>query len=175
MIQFNPLIERKITNEPMFRIFKHAGLVCCVQRMNYSGALNGYVAVPSDHPLYEKDYDYEVEVTEEPAFNGNIIGLFAAALKEDRREKTYPLSLSIQCHGGLTFASHDLSGIELGLFGDVWWFGFDTAHADDLKPFLNEIDLKYSTYDSENIYRDFEYVTEETKRLAEQLSQFKNN
>lgn len=172
MKQVNPLIESLFDKEPMFQIFKHDGLICCVQRLNWSGAINGYVAVPIEHPLYGKDYNFEIEVDEDPKFNGNYFGLLAAAFRENATEKVYPLSLAIDVHGGLTFASKSLGNISPEVFGDVWWFGFDTSHAGDMKCFLTEIDMKYFSLRGDEVYRDFEYVKQETKSLAEQLQKF---
>jgi hypothetical protein len=64
-------------------------------------------------------------------------------------------------HGGLTF-SNTLDYIHEDVLGDLWWFGFDTAHLYDETPFL-------SSFIRDGIYRDMEYVIGETKSLAEQI------
>jgi hypothetical protein len=81
------------------------GLPCLVVR-NDMGALCGYVGVPRGHPWYEKGYD-----SIDP----------------------YP-----SVHGGLTYASRCYGKIchevEPGEPDDVWWLGFDCAHAGDVTP-----------------------------------------
>lgn len=111
-----------------------------------SGALCGYVGVYRDHPAYGKDYE----------------------------------DVDVQVHGGLTFAAkcqeHDPEGIchvpEPGRDGDVWWLGFDCAHAYDLMP----VTFSYPDYTvfQGDVYRDINYVTAECESLALQLSELPN-
>lgn len=63
---------------------------------------------------------------------------------------------TIQVHGGLTFAGTWFSE------GD-WWFGFDTAHAWDISP--------TSPVMTGAVYRDMDYVINETRSLAKQLKE----
>lgn len=103
-----------------------------------SGSWCGYVGVPPGHPAFKKGYD-DVEV--------NV-------------------------HGGLTYAAHCASHIchvpKPGEPDNVWWLGFDCAHAGDGVPAINGI-LKKENFYSRG-YKDIEYVTHETKDLAEQLA-----
>lgn len=61
-------------------------------------------------------------------------------------------------HGGLTFAGKHWP-LEIK---DVWWFGFDCAHAGDYIPggIMSEF---------EGVYRDIEFVKEEVRLLAKAL------
>lgn len=69
----------------------------------------------------------------------------------------------IAVHGGLTFAEEgDGDRWPLG----YWWVGFDCAHPGDLVPGLYRLSPSQKRY---NEYRDIDYVTRETKALAEQL------
>lgn len=167
MITIHPKAETKIREENAFELFKHNGLICCVQRMGHSGNLNGYVAITKDHPLFGKLYSDKIKVNEEPKFNGNYIGLLCAAFDDKKEENVYSIDMALNVHGGITFSRAELAGVDKELFGELWWFGFDTAHAGDLRPFQTDIDRKYPLTDEE--YRDFEYVKDETKQLAEQL------
>lgn len=64
--------------------------------------------------------------------------------------------IDVDVHGGLTFSGHrDEHGGE-----DIWWLGFDCAHAGDLVP-----DMRMS-----GTYRDIAYVRAEVERLAAQLA-----
>lgn len=71
----------------------------------------------------------------------------------------------IQVHGGLTY-----SDPEPGEPDDVWWFGFDCAHGDDVTPgLLRRCGEHFRLPDSE--YCDVEYVKRETEELARQLAE----
>lgn len=172
MITIHQKAEVKMREEPNFEIFKHNGLLCCVKRINWSGNLNGYVAVTKEHPFYGKEYNEHVVVgdMDSVAFNGNYIGLLCHSLSAEAQTGMLSLDLAINVHGGLTFSRGYLNGIDKDVFGELWWFGFDTAHAGDLRPFQTDIDRQYPCLDDE--YRDFEYVKEQTISLAEQLSKY---
>jgi hypothetical protein len=92
------------------------GFDCIVLRHPRHGNLNGYVGVPVGHPLYGQDYDAAYE------------------------------RVDIQVHGGLTFAGAASEPDVDEEFRrtphpdrpqDVWWFGFDCAHAWDLSPTMS--------------------------------------
>ena len=113
------------------------GLPCLVVR-GPMGALCGYVGVGRQHPLHGQDY-------EKPG---------------------------VVVHGGLTFADGCGPGAEdravchrpgAGEPDDVWWFGFDCAHADDICPCMG----RPLVHDAQ--YRDLAYVTEQCALLAVQL------
>lgn len=120
-----------------------AGLPGLIVR-NYSGALCGYAAVPPGHPLHGADYD-------------------------DAR---------VDVHGGLTYADacREDGPIchvpEPGEPDDVWWFGFDCNHYQDLAPGLDATLRKVGhepTRIGGEVYRTIDYVTAEVESLARQL------
>lgn len=174
MLTIHPKAESLFTNETVFKLFKHADLICCIQRNMWGGNYNGYVAVNEGHPFYGKGYDTLVHVndTEAIQFNGNYIGLLLAAASPETEVGLLRLDTAINVHGGITYADKDLNGIENGFFGNVWWFGFDTAHSGDLRVYQTDTDRKFPMNHDE--YRDLAYVTAETQQLAEQLSKFTN-
>jgi len=120
------------------------GLDCMIVR-GPTGALCGYVGVPPEHPLHGTDYD------DAPNFD---------------------------VHGGLTYArecspSDDPSrGIchipQQGRPDDIWWFGFDCGHYQDVMPGYR------STFDDPKgpfaLYRDLGYVLREVENLAYRLA-----
>lgn len=159
MITIHPQAE-KMRMESNFQIFKHEGLYCVIKRMASGGNINGYVAVSDTHPFYGKTYHDKIKLESEPKFNGNYI------------DGEYSLDMTINVHGGLTYSDNHLAGIENGLLGELWWFGFDTAHAGDITPFEDEISRKYRIADDE--YRDWDYVEQQVKKLAEQLKVLSN-
>lgn len=160
-----------ILSEKPFYLFKHSGLFCSVSRMSHNGCLNGYAAVPEGHLLYGKDYSDEVKVPDVEAvkFNGNYIGLLCVD-GDKAKENILRLDMAIEVHYGLTYANSKLWNIEDDLLGKLWWFGFDTNHSGDLNPYQSEIERKYSH--SGNTYKDFNFVIEHVKRMAEQLSSY---
>lgn len=144
MITIHPKVENKFLEELSFELFKHKGLLCCVQRMPLFGQLNGYVAIGKTHPLCGKGYDDEI-------------------------------IQKIDVHGGITYCSGGLAAIADDLFGDLWWLGFDTIHAFDIRPFRVSMGREMPNLSLPNEeYRDLGYVKSETKKLAEQLAVFKS-
>jgi hypothetical protein len=119
-------------------------LDCLIVR-NPGGALCGYVGVPPGHPWHGQDYD----------------------------------DVSVHVHGGLTFASRCQEGAEdgpgvchvpaPGRPADVWWLGFDCAHAWDKSPIMEAALPEGLKFD--NVYRTFAYVQAEVTRLAAQVRQ----
>lgn len=105
------------------------GLPCLIVR-NHMGALCGYVGVSAGHPWFEKPYQ--------------------------------AVDNHVRVHGGLTYSNHCQEGIchvvEDGEDDNVWWIGFDCAHAGDLWP----------GHGLGEIYRDMAYVTAECASLAQQ-------
>jgi hypothetical protein len=129
---------------------QQTGYPCLIVR-GPSGALCGYVGVSTEHPLYEK------------------------SLKD---------AGDIDVHGGLTFADrcapeekeHGVCHItEPGEPDNVWWFGFDCAHAFDLAPkheaFAKSMGMRRSPDRSPDIYRALPYVMAEVGYLAKQLAE----
>jgi hypothetical protein len=133
---------------------ENTGYPCLIVR-NALGALCGYVGVPAGHPAYGHPYD-------EYDGDGPCLG-------------------NLAIHGGLTFSGFCAQGpkessicheVEPGEDDHVNWFGFDCNHAGDLAPKtfkqpLEDWELKLF---HGQVYRDFDYVTAEVTRLAEQLA-----
>lgn len=115
-----------------------AGLPGLVVR-NYMGVWCGYAGVPQGHSLYEVDYR-------------NCEGSF-------------------DVHGGLTYSAHCMEDGPIchipdpGEPDDVWWLGFDCAHAGDLVP----RHLLHGWWVEDDHYRDLAHVQEEVESLARQL------
>ena len=119
------------------------GLPCLIVRSPGTGALCGYVGVSTDHPLHGKDY-------------GAVD--------------------NVSVHGGLTFAhgcghGDDESQGVCHVPGanepdDVWWFGFDCAHASDETPAMQTHFMRGYVGTK---YRNFSYVKEEVENLAQQI------
>lgn len=135
------------------------GLACLIVRNPKWGNLCGYVGVPPSHPGHAKAYNFYRDDEAPHSAVENAIN-------------------NLRVHGGLTFAdgcshgSDESRGVcHVPSFGepdDVWWFGFDCAHAWDLLP---GIEPRYrDPLDAANVYRDVDCVTSECASLAYQLS-----
>jgi len=143
--------------EPDRAEWEHAGLPCLAVRHESSGHWCGYAAVPPGHPLHGKGYD----------------------------------DVDVDAHGGLTYASacsgHVCHVPKPGEPDDVWWFGFDCAHAGDYtriafayralfgrpeKPYDHDeaIRLQAQSWSAAEVYRTLDYVREQANALAEQLA-----
>jgi hypothetical protein len=122
----------------------------CLLRRGPGGHWCGYVGVAPGHPLYRKEAD----------------------------------NADLSVHGGITYA-HECAGSichvpRPGTPDEVWWIGFDCAHAGDLTSLSLAARLGHTRYYNHaqalaentwhiDTYRTLEYVKAETERLAEQL------
>ncbi len=159
---------------------KTSGYTCVILRAMEIGHLCGYVGVKPNHPAHGLHYD---GCTTEDA--QARVAAFRAAIRAHKGEGLADLSglpraevvegigqqlADINVHGGLTWASADLLGRETNL----WWFGFDCAHAGDLCPGLQatmrEMGILSNVHD-DDIYCTIGYVREECLSLAQQLKQ----
>lgn len=73
---------------------------------------------------------------------------------------------SVSVHGGITWSSKLPDALKED--EDVWWFGFDCAHAYDLMPAFQ--DFGGRVFSSEAVYRDVFYVSEQVRDLSEQIA-----
>lgn len=156
-------------SEPDTKIWEHAGLRCRITRHPSLKHLCGYVGVPEGHPAYRLHYSTEKPelfaalkakresepIGKEPSFMLMIDALF-------KGEVTPCLASVIDVHGGVTYADADCPGHPDD--GAGWWIGFDCNHCDDYAPGMPHFLAEHGTY------RDLEYVTAQTNKLAEQLS-----
>lgn len=132
------------------------GLDCLIVRSPASGALCGYVGVPPDHPWHSAEY---------------------GECRQSCGKKTFcdhsPEAL-LDVHGGVTFtggcdhSDDESKGIchipASGRAEDIWWFGFDCAHSEDVMPAFNA-----RSHFPESTYRQADYVQAECAYLARQL------
>lgn len=131
-------------------------LDCLAVRSAHGGNWCGYVGVLPGHKWHGKGYD---ELGEYP-----------------------------DVHGGLTYADFCMEGAEEGPGvchvpapgrpANVWWLGFDCAHAYDAMPtmeareaelFKKLNDIPHLTGPYARVYRTFEYVRGECASLAKQI------
>ena len=136
------------------REFEHAGYKCVVV-FGDMGYRCGYVGVHKGSKLYRKNYD----------------------------------KIDFHVHGGLTYSGGGKNS-DYPIESDLWWFGFDCAHWGDGKELKRAWEiftekrkqLEMAMQIEGEIYgeegntdediRSEEYVTEECKRLAEQIREY---
>lgn len=185
------------------------GLPCLIVR-GPIGALCGYVGVPPDHPAYGLSYDgtpnkehraYHTALREQMRVtfkekNGleNHEAVREAIMGLPERPKPVPGAgeriAEMDIHGGLTYAAgckgHICHVPEKYQPENVWWFGFDCAHAMDLCPKMaaNLKKIKHLMPPAppglaeameragimRDVYRNVAYVTAECASLAKQLA-----
>lgn len=146
------------STEPDRLEWRHAGLPCLAVRHERYGHFCGYAAVPPGHPLHGQP-DADVAVHDGVHYGVNYANRCAGAV----------------CHVA-----------QPGEPDDVWWLGFDCAHAGDFLPGMHARlrafgdPFDQAPYDHAaavaahtvcvDVYRDLAYVQAEVNRLAEQLA-----
>jgi hypothetical protein len=129
--------------EGNLRVWTHKGLTCVAMRGFYLN-LREDVELPKDkYSLFHLS---------------GYVGL----PKGKKNHGKDPDDIRVSIHGGPTYARDHLPGCEPA--GDIWWVGFDCAHAGDICmdiPAINGFGASY---------KDMKYVIEQTNKLAEQLA-----
>lgn len=155
------------------------GLHCIINRAPVTGALCGYVGIPTSHPAWGLHYDgvdhfaaqqrherWKVNMMERP---GNMD--FGDWLEKSPVEPELPLDpvvgegvRNIEVHGGLTYSDRHHAQIGCQSDKSLWWFGFDCSHAWDISPAMDALTATYDHGMSaeekrRTIYHDWEYRT----------------
>lgn len=163
--------------EPVRAEWWRDGLHCLALRHPRLGTLCGYVGVPQSHPLYGLGYDHRLAIDDalhnlaDPDISSRHVGVVDMFLEAARDpDGTVRLSLAFSAHGGLTFAGDIPEGRH-----DLWYFGFDCAHAGDKSPGLITLYRRHSIstdgfFDCE--YRSLRYVRCGVSDLADQLNAY---
>lgn len=148
------------------------GLDClAVRNLWVTGSWCGYVGVPPGHPAHGANYhDVDARV------HGGLT--FAGPCDEDP-ERVADLTQLMTRIGlvAVPDAPIELARIchvpEAGRPADVFWLGFDTAHAWDLSPgmryTLRRVEVHWPV-EMPEVYRDLRFVKKECRRLARQLA-----
>jgi len=160
-------------HEPDRVEWEYCGFKCLILRSGEMKHLCGYVGLPKWHPYYGKDYNECLlgcggEVSDFPPMKKRDIYNWNCTYEKDHPS----LEKLIRVHGGLTFSQQ---GDGERWDKDLWWLGFDCAHAWDLIPGMYEkyggvLPEKFMHLERDEVYRNIEYLTEEVKHLAEQLT-----
>lgn len=139
-------LKKQIEDEGNRFEFEEAGLKCLGLRHPRLLHWCGYVKVPKDSILFRKQKSYYYTESE------NGISEFEQTIN------------NINVHGGITYVGKREND------DDIYW-GFDCGHLGDDSPGLDEmIPGGHHKFDGDT-YKDKEYVMEEVKSLAKQLSE----
>ena len=104
-----------------------------------------------DKPYIEYNFTYKnyTCVVVRQVF-GHLCGYVSVPYWHKAYECDYELlEDDIECHGGLTYSSHNLMGIEYL----SWWIGFDCAHGDDTP---EECNVQFCVKECKNIVDQLE-------------------
>lgn len=82
--------------------------------------------------------------------------------------------VNVSVHGGITYANECAGKIchipREGETADIWWLGFDCAHAGDTFPGIQTIARAFLEGIDMGTYKTAEWVKSEVERLADQLT-----
>lgn len=140
-------------DEPDLVEWRHeaSGYALLMVRAAGTGSWCGYVGLPPGHPFHGQEY-------------GDV----------DR-------SADLPAHGGLTYSGECFGRIchvpKPGEVDDVWWLGFDCAHAGDLSPAMDALIATLPNggwrdeagHNPDDRYRSLDYVRGVTEALAAAL------
>lgn len=139
----------------------------------------GYVAVPADHPAYQKNYSDQLDCIKQEDVDSTTLGdkspmlILTAACRSDNEFESVRRSLDvlIECHGGLTFSGN---GYFLKEDSELWWFGFDCAHYGDADITESLLAAEYGFSDRGGKVRTLEFVELHCEKIATQLAALQN-
>jgi hypothetical protein len=135
----------------------------------------GYVGVPVGHPLHGCDYSYPCAALvrpsdDEPLGDRSAITLFIAAVDESRMQAP---EMVFNVHGSLTYSG---GNGKYPVESDLWWFGYDCAHAGDCpsdeyreKQRAKYPDEPFMWSDDCGVFRDAAYCERQCESLARQI------
>lgn len=151
--------------------FIHNGMRCVVV-FTRTGHRCGYVGINKEHRLYGVDYDQHIEFLTKESIENTPIGKrgILSIVFWDGESVTPEIYFDV--HGSITYAGSGDYPVE----SDLWWFGFDCAHAGD-RPDYNKLreyglanEEEIMPWDVEGVIRSQEYVEQECRNLADQLA-----
>lgn len=135
----------------------------------------GYVGVPPGHPLHGVEYNQpsrwlKAMTDDDEIGKRGVLAVLTALVNSDDGRMQSP-EMVFDVHGSLTFSGEALRMVD----SDLWWFGYDCAHAWDAKdPALmsdayRKIEAEYGFRDRDSIVRTLDYCTGECESLARQI------
>lgn len=147
----------------------------CVVVMTEMGHRCGYVGIPNTHVLYGKYYSDTIgkfsDIKENNIEKMSPINVMLLAFEQPEDDSPVRIDCYFNVHGGITYAGEG----DYPVKSDLWWFGYDCAHAGDAKDIkaiqderLREIEAEFKNY---GVVRTLDYCINECKSLAEQLKQ----
>lgn len=135
----------------------------------------GYVGIGTDHPLFRVKYDEQHRLLkmnmERTTDKMSPVQVMCAAAKSEDELNTPEYVFEV--HGGITFSS-DGSG-EYPVASNLWWYGYDCAHAGDLPTPDSFMGRTYANtgLDRDGVHRTLDFCIDECESLATQLAEVK--
>ena len=118
--------------------------------------MHDFIQNEKDHDFFES-HGFICEIIRHPTYK-----TLCGYVYVDKNHKMYGVDydeMNFDVHGGVTFSA---------LKGKWWSIGFDTSHIGDYSPGMVECT---GMCISSDVYRNWDYVVEETKNLAAQMAQ----
>jgi len=128
--------EVEYKNEPD-NDFWIEGDVPCFASRNPMDCWCGYCGLPKNSPLYEKESDYKIKITDELLerhLDIDEIGCLNIFFSDIEDDGLCPINCLIRCHGGITFSDKFKMDDFPKEYQSFWWIGFDCSHCNDLSP-----------------------------------------
>lgn len=157
--------------------------ICVAIALETRGFRCGYVGVPKTHVFYGKNYYEKTELSlddvrrifgEEPQIGKRSpISIFTTDVDKLRIEDL------LDVHGSITYSGEN--GYPIEYDEDVWFFGFDCGHYNDLRDLSITMPKEYfeQAVEHNDILRDenaevrtLDYVVDECNCLSEQLKRY---
>jgi len=107
---------------------------------------------------------------------GNLCGYVGVPLDSKLANVAYD-DLDVNCHGGLTYGAKCEGRVCHISDYEVYWFGFDCAHFEDMSPGTRALFIRSFSFPSgrdyfgHGTYRDVSYVRDEVTQLAAQIKE----
>jgi hypothetical protein len=133
----------------------------------------GYVGIGTDHPLFGVAYNEQHPLLklnmDRSVEKMGAMQMLCAAAKPVEELNTPEMVFEV--HGGLTFSSYGSGTYPVE--SNLWWYGYDCAHAGDLPEPNSEMGRMYANMgfaERDGVIRTHDYCVAECESLATQLA-----
>lgn len=136
----------------------------------------GYVGVDNDHPLFAIDYrETHPSLTLDTKRSTEKMSPLAVlcAAGKDASELNTP-ELVFEVHGCITYSG--AGGGKYPVESNLWWYGYDCAHAGDLPEPDSQMGRVYAEMgfaERDGVVRTLDFCIAECEALAKQLAEVK--
>lgn len=138
----------------------------------------GYVAVTDKHPLHGMAYSDKIQGIDADALPVGKQGAIPLIIQALGDTPGVGIDVLFDVHGSITYTGGGQYPVEND--ENLWWFGFDAAHAGDARDPALMDEKQRQLYerlgilgDADGDVRSCDYMMNECERLARQLVDFK--